>query len=1052
MGNVFEHAYEKEENAYCGILICRKIRQVNREQKVRKYYLTSSLDGTVTFERYRRYIIANNDYRISKFSDISVDYMQVYVVDIGKGILAGVQCKDPKKEKAILGQIFTSGKRINKKNKNTQAGGLYMIHNILGVTGDGLGMKCDYNLVPVECEKNEFATLKPRGLYCRGYNQKEIIKGFSIVGYLNILGNVTKKYRQYFKSPDKNVVLEMYKKHCHHEEEKLTAVKDFRFLSQNDIVLSADVKNIVILVERETAKNKLVNFLKDDLCKETSSRVRNVIVADFTDVEIAKYYMVFSEMDIPVDKIILISRSYSSSVFLNKRIDNKNSMQYDSNCTEKYVSNQEQAKSIYDSIFVYIQWLIKYESGLFWKFLNIYQNNSIQNMYIKDKIKWNYQNEKYMTAYLDFSQASFVSECRELFIIQLFRIISVYGMNIYFEKGDRFTEDICELANAELGTKEENKHIFIGSAFVTGTSSLKQSVVQRKADDSWFYFFKHIDYEGEDQILTLLDWEEKKENERVIQSEEAVYERVEETPFIARKGVGFFRERHFEQESRVVQMPAKKMYEYFQEVNSWENKVCSFGHVDLIGPHDYVIFNTVEMFKQDRLESYTQSKVLDTSYDFLLFHFYSALGRKQNLKLEDSVSEDFCSKLISSYATKEKIIEFAKKNKDYFCNEKGLLLYFNDYATTGIISFFQKIFVDRLNYRIIPMALVSRERGAAALLLSPLLVDSLQSFFHDMKEKNEKSCRVTIFSAMLISTKLIDELKHVMFRIGADEVNVLSLIDRQRLPFGYSAKEQLKTFWKLDIPPLGNQNNCVICNGISCLETLCGQIGVEDICKRIRDVVKLWKRKRAFDKKLSVIESNNILMPERIEELIESQASRYPCMKGMKISTDTGLVLFSIEDMTVTRSLKFLKECLASELDDRTKMLLLCAHLGLFKRAEISEKKQYELTLELYTYLKKQKEATSYSALALIIILSRERMIIDELKQKVRKDLKNQKIFRNMDVLIGGIYICWINESEVDLNIKYYFNGSNCSLAEKFNAIFYYTCRQCITTVRLVRR
>ncbi|MCI8892976.1 MAG: hypothetical protein HFH34_16945 [Eubacterium sp.] len=1045
MGNVFEHAYEEKETAYCGIMICRKIRKAQEEVKKREYYVTSGIDGKITSERYRHYIIDNNSYRISKFSDTRVDYVQVYVVDIGKGILSGVQCIDPKKEMSILGQIFTSGKRIDKRNKNTQAGGLYMLHNVLGVTADGLGLKCDYNLPSFECARNDFVSVKPRALYRAGFEQKEIIKGFSVVGYLNIFGDVTKEYRKYFMSPNRDDVLEIYKRHCY-EEEKSMVVKDFRFSEQSDVVLLSEVKNIIILVEKEIAKNKLVDFIENDLCRSVPQGVENVIIADFTDVEISKYYMIFSGMEIPISKLILISRSFSASVFINNYKDGKNSLQHDFQNTKKYVQNRGQLNNLFESIFAYIQWIIKYESELFWKLLNRYQDNSFQNMYIKGNIKWNYRNKKYMTAYLDFSQASFIRECRELFILQLFRIISVYGTKIYFEKGDRFTEDICELANAELGAKEENEHIFIGSAYVTGTSSLKQSIIQRETNDGWFYFFKHADYEGEEQILTLLNWEENKKEGKDLLVEEALYERVEETPFIAKKGVDFFWERHFAKEGKAIQMSAKRMYGYFQEANSWENKICSFGHVDLIGPHDYIIFNTVEMFKQDRLESYTQPKVLDTAYDFLLFHFYNALGRNQNLKLEEAILEDFSTELVSSYATREKVIGFSKTNKDYFYNKEGLLLYFNDYATTEIVRFFQKIFDIRLNYRIIPMALVSRERGAAAISLSPLLLDSLQELFLKLKEENAGVCRVTIFSAMLISTKLMDELKYLMFSIGADEVNVLSLIDRQRLPFGYSVKEQFKTLWKLDIPPLGNQKNCVMCNGIAHLEMLFGQMGVEAICNRITDVMKLWKKKRAFDKKLSVIESRNICLPQRIEKIITMQSNPYPYMNGVKITTDMGLVFFSIEYMAITRSLRFLKECLASELDDYTKILLLCTHLGLFKKAEISEKRQYELTQELYMCVKRQEETTRYSALALIIILSQEKEIINGLKQEVWKDLKNQKTYRNLDALICGLFIGWINEEEIVQNIKYYFNGSGCSLAEKLNVIFYYTCRQCITT------
>lgn len=1041
LGNVYEHAYEDGEIPYCGILICRKIRRAEDKVSVREYNIDSGLNGKVNYDRYNSFIFSNNFYRISKFSDVRVDYIQVYVVDIGKGILEGIQCKDPKKEMVILNQIFTTGKRINKRNKNTQAGGLYMLHNIMSVTADALGIKSDYNLIPIECERNDFATVKYNGLYTQGYEQIERIRGFSVVGYLNILGNVTKEYRKYFRRPDVNCILNVYRNHCFEALNDDTMVVDYRFPGEDNII-QENVKNIIILVERETSKNKLVSFLEDCLC---SNKVENVIIGDFTDVEISKYYMIFLGMKLFAKKVILISRSYSASVFSKDNRNSKTTMRYNQEITQQYVQNELEQKSPFESIYGYMQWLINYESKLFWKFLNNYQINSFQNMYIKGKLKWNYQTEKFMTTYLDFSQASFVRECKALFIIQLFRIISIYGTKIYFVSGERFSEDICELANAELGTKAENKKIFIGSAYVTGTSSLKQNIIQKEMNNDWFYFFNHIDYEGEEKVLALLNWEEPEELGEL--SEELEYERIEETPFIARGGVDFFRQRQFVEEcDGIIKMPGKRMYEYFQEPDSWENKICSFGHVDLVGPHDSIILNTVEMFKRDRLESYTQPKVLDTAYDFLLFNFYSALGRKKDLPLVETVDKDFCSQLISSNATKEKIVEYSKMCKNAFQNEEGVLLHFTDYATTEIVSYFQRVFNDTLNYRIIPIALISRERGAASLLLSPLLVDSLQEFFSVLKKQNKEKCRVTIFSAMLISTKLIDELKHVMFRIGAEEVNVITLIDRQRLPFGYSAKESTRTLWKLDVPPLGNKKNCALCNGISNLKRLRVQLGIESICSRISEVVNKWKHKRAFDKKLSVIESKNIQIPDSIKRMIEKQVVPYQGMKGIEITTDIGLVLFSVEDTTVTRSLKFLKECIKSELDEDTKILMLCAHLGLFKKVEISEKRQYELVLELYECLKKQDRVTNYSALALIILASQEKSLLFYLKDEINKDTELQNTYQNLDALICGIFVLWLNEDTIDSRIEYYFKSSRCSLPEKLNAIFFNTCGGCRNT------
>lgn len=1049
VGNVFEHAYEEDEVHYCGIYIVRKIRGIEKKQQYRYYDVNSKLNGKVYYDKYESFIHQNNLYKLSKFNDIRVDYLQVHVVDIGKGILSGIGCKDPKKETIMLRQIFTDGKRINKRNKNTQAGGLYMIHNILGRAADGLGIRADYNFATVECERSNFSRFNYNLIYKGGVTQEDRIDGFAVVGYLNIVGDLTRKYRTYYKSTNKDTVLEIYRKHLPCKVDVGTIIVDFRFDEKKEIIFTESVKNIIILVGRETAKNKLAKFLEDNvggLRKKRKCDIENIIIADFVDNEISKYHMIFSGIRLCAKKVILISRSYSTSVYHSIEENGNQVMRYDFKQTREYQKKSKEMESPFKTVRGYIQWLIEYESSLFWRFLNEYQKDSYQKIYIKDNIKWNYENEKYMETYLDFSQASFINVCKELFIIQLFRLISIYGTKIYFVSGDRFTEDICELANAELGTKDENDRIYIGSAYVTGTSSLKQNIIQKKPDDNWFYFFMHADYEGDGGILTLLNWENCDNKKTNLATPGAIYERIEETPFVAKQGVKFFRKWQFEHiEEKNIGMYAKRMYEYLQANDYWPEKVCSLGHVDLVGPHDNIIFNTVELFRRDRLESYTQPKVLENAYDFLLFNIYDALGRERGMSLAESLDRDFEQGLVSSYATNEKILEYANANQEYFCNGKGILLYFTDYATTKIVGFFQKIFSPELNYRIIPMALVSRERGTASMQLSPLLVEGLQKMLQDLKDKGDIG-KVTVFSAMLISTKLIDELKHIMLRIGATEVKVLSLIDRQRLPFGYSDVEQIRTLWKLDIPPLGNQRNCAICDGISNMNRLLQELDSEEICNRISQVNRIWKKKKAFDGDLSAIVARNIKLPRDIEEMIKNQTDTYLFMKGVNITTDIGLLLFLVEDAATTRSLLLLEKCLESELDEYTKILLLCAHLGLFRRVEINEKKQYKLVSYLYDYIKKQNEQTNYSALALIIIASQKKEILTALKEYVIKDMETQRDYKNIDALICGIFVCWCSEKRLNCHIQYYFKTSSSSLAEKLNAVFLYTCRRCGNT------
>lgn len=1039
LGNVFEHAYD-DETPYCCIFLCRKIKRTSHIKATRYYRFKGMDESQVYHSEIKSLTYDANRYRIERFNDIRVDYFQIFVVDIGKGFLRAMGNKQPTQEELTIGQIFTSGKRINKRNKNTQAGGLYMLHNILSISSDAIGIKADYKMYNVESERNDYACVKGINISRDIDGSEKRINGFAVVGYLNLVGEVTKEYRSYFVNPQRELLRDAYQNHLVTYFDGPITVVDFRLDSIKDkpeiVTIPENAKNCIVLVGRETSKNKLVGLFNQGYEDKTDREYDNILIGDFTDVEISKYYMIFQNSKIHAKRVILVSRYYSIAVF---GINPQNKLTYNEKMTKEYARNEKKQLSVFDNIYAYVQWLINFESEILWDKIKEYQKNSFQNMFICDPIKWNFDQERNMNAYLDFSQVSFVRECKELFIIQLIRLRALYEQRIYFVSGDRFAEDICELANAELGTTDDYHHISIGSAYVTGTSSLKQTINLKESDENWFYFFKHIDCEENVKVAFLLNW--IKEDQVLCEKGKPVYERIDESPFIAAGGVAFFRKKQYENTfSEIIGMNAMEMYRYIQR-HHFNDNICVLGHVDLVGPHDIIIFNMVEMFKRDRLESYTQPSYIKTTYDFLLVNFYYALVKKADIIFEKELESNLNNNIVSYEATKAKLLSYFECNKNKLADAEGILMHFTDYATTEIVSFFQKVYSAELNHRIIPISLLSRERGAASLLLSPLLVDSMQKYF-DKQKKNEKKCRVTIFSAMVISTKLIDELKHVMFRCGAEEVTVFTLIDRQRLPFGYSVKDRIKTFWRLDIPPLGNKRNCILCGGITNLSGFVTHIGNETIIERVNEICKIWMNQKAFAPKLAAIEPRVIQIPSNVS----ADISKIYDLGAIEISTDIGLALFAIEDTAISRSFKFLDGCLDAELDDETKIMLICAYLGLFRKVEISEKRRWRLVEMLYGLLKNQIGPTNYTALALVILVAQEGNVAAELNRITEGDVRKQCVYQNLDALISGVFSCWSEGKKTNYNIEYYFNNSSTSLAEKIHAIFYYTYTKCETT------
>lgn len=1039
--NVYEHAYGSEENKYCAVFICRKIRHKRNKTSCRKYLWENGEETTLNFAQFNRLDVEKNPYRIKVFNDTHADYLQIYILDIGQGILRSIMDPyNPKDERKLLnGVFFTSGNRRNRRRKSTQAGGLYMINNVFGRGADGLGIRSDYSWFPLECGKDEeFRKIKNFYVLSSGRDTGKVLAGFSIVGYLNIFGKITREYNSYFLTAIPENVVNIYKLHnkfdCCWNTVKIF---DFRFELNIKIDECIEERNVIVLTSRDMKKNTLIDKVEQII--KSAVNPENLFIADFFDYELSKYFLIFSGIKLNVKNIYLISQNYSIAAF--QYSDKK--QKYNRKRIESYLKYDINNIDIEKNIYGYINCLIKYESALFWNSLNIFQKHSTQKILVNGKIKWNYKSEKYMTTYMDFSQSTFIKECREILLNQMFRLAYIHREKVYFLSADRFTEDICDLANAELGNTPKGMPIHVGSTYVTGTSSLEQTLKNIEIDDKWFYFFKHPDCEEQSSIATLLEWEEQLKEWSDDEMQKVEYERIETTPFIAQSGAEFFRRWQYENKQYfMIKMQVDRMYNYLQEHNSWSDIIFSVGHMDLEGPHDFMIFNIVKMFEKDRLESYTQPKLLDTSYDFLLCNFYITLRKNVSLRI-NTIKEDFNVSLASISATCEKVYSYCKNHKNFYGRSNGLLLYFTDYATIRIVRYFQKVFNDEINSRIIPLSLVNPKKGAASLLLSPLLLEGLQELIRKMKE-NTKSGRVTIFTSMIISTRLINELQHILYCLGAETVEILTFIDRQRLPFGYSVEDHIRPLWKMDIPPLGNEHNCILCNGIVAIKSFCEEIELRALTDRLREVTEKWQCQKSFTNNPAIITARRIVMPEGVKEIIHKYSEQYSVLKNLEITTDLGLVLFSVESMAVTQSLYFLDECLKFIEDSKIKILLLCSHLCLFRRNEMNERKYFELIGYLYDCLIEQESESDYSGLALIVIAAQYQEIIAELNEKATKFINNGKK-QNIDAFLCSLFVLYKTEHELSAEVKFYFKGKN-TLLEIVNDVFRYTCRECVNT------
>lgn len=151
--NVFEHAYaNNEEKKYCAIIAKKaKSNYVDEKKKYRNYGSTDNcLSGKVSNNEYLNIIRKKTPYANKSLIEKSA-FIEIFVIDIGRGIIASFDETDHRKDRNILDRIFTHGARSNKAGKTSKAGGLYMLNNLLAKDNDDLAIKSDYNWFCFKC-------------------------------------------------------------------------------------------------------------------------------------------------------------------------------------------------------------------------------------------------------------------------------------------------------------------------------------------------------------------------------------------------------------------------------------------------------------------------------------------------------------------------------------------------------------------------------------------------------------------------------------------------------------------------------------------------------------------------------------------------------------------------------------------------------------------------------------------------------------------------------------------------------------------------------------
>lgn len=1003
ISNAFEHAFDNAEDAFCGVMI-RYMHKIDKNiisRRKRDYFSLRNepkasiafRDVSFTYKNYLKVASAHNPYRNEVGMKVLENYMQIFVTDVGMGLLESMEISDCKKERNLLNEIFQKGTRSPKKVRNTLVGGLGMIYQLLQNSDNYISIKGEYNWAKIICANKNDSDGTLNYVHKNGAGEGEVLKGFSIIGYIDC---DYEKKKEFFVTAPKEYIEEIYlEEYVLKDMDKIgnIDVVDFRMGIPDLSKITLDNNVVLCFAGQNTEKgiwtNRMLRFFKE--------KNKNLILVDIPEREIRKYELIFQGFKGEVDKAILLTNSSEVAVFIS---DSNNLLQFDKRETEEYKKSRE--KDITKSLYELLKVIRIYDSQQFWTVVSETQKTKEAQLFINALISWNLEEVDCMDGYLDFSQACFDEKIKNLLIYQLFRLPRTESKDNYFVSMDRFTEDLCENVNGKLKITfrgKENSNIQLGSVYVTGTSSKVSKLEQKRTDSDEYYYFRHstADKENGTKIKALLLWPSKGLADKLFDKDELPEElkRLAKTPFVAPGGTSYFARQHYADIKKSIALKQDEFYSVLQEERLWTNRLIKIAHIDMVDHHDYMFFNAVTLFNKHYMESrFNEKYVQRNSFDYLLKEMYKTLGKSPRKSYAKSIEMDI--------RPQYRMIVEGKIMSSEVSTTQGLFVYLTDYETMEIVSKLKQIFSQEMQKRIIPIAPVSKKKGSSALLLSPVLMENIKSKLQKMEKDN---AQVTIFIASVTSTRLQRELKHILSRLGAAKVQCLSLIDRQRFPLGSREHESYNSFCKLDLPHLHSERRCPMCLGISKITELRNDLISRNLQERCDEIAFIWGRAKISDNMYERgVQSRNYVFPKELKKNIDEICHQYQ-INTVEINTDVGLVLFSIENAAITMSVDFLMNCLKNEnIEDTVKILMISAHLTLFSSEEIVPADKYFLAEYLCKLLQKQTESNEYTALACVTILIQKTNVKEKLYEYYEKNWK-LKHFMNVDFMIASIGI-----------------------------------------------
>lgn len=1031
VNNVYEHAYENSKEKYVGYYVRYRVglgdnsMDTSARSKIDRLFKKEKDDLPCYVTNYPKWVTR---------------FFEIYVIDSGVGLTTHYTSRRPEIKKSFREawrETIGLGKRLPNVNKPTNYGGLYTLGRLLD---NEYLIARDYDfwigdVLPIKSVNGSYFAAGNGG-------SDQFVEGLALMCRIAIknptdtndwiLSEESGRCLEDAMKEKKSVYEKYYNSTYSRLPHPLSYIKDNRFCldfmtDQHYLEQKKDVDFCVFLPSDHISKNKIFEYIEElKSLVSIGSGSRAVIIADIPVGECGLYQYALERAKFKkdfvteVDRIVLISQRLSACVLVLEESDSGKTYVYSKESTRQYIQSRPTDFSPHLSLFHAIEWLKTHDSMLVWQYIR--KKNESESFFVNKDVTWykeNDNNEKTLNGYLDFEKTLTDTFLKSVYQNALIRTL-VLGNNKrceYIAEDPLMTglADFLKTLYFNASRDPGDKRIAMGSVYVSGST---QSVgVTHNIN-----LFLHKDsalYDNSNPVMHLLAWPEK-ELFSFETSPSALtvypYKRVGATYAIApygwryfpiprykaigpdgkRKiGVNYFLRKeeaeHIEFES-VYKCPPKETYGYWQGQNG---AFLGISHVDYYTKHDILNINFPFIVKEGFLLG-------NDIACFLLGEIVAAMGlEKSDLRLDES------DKFLSD------VMEYASKNNDKYVGKHcSILVYPYHSNTERVVDIVKKYIVDN-RVVMVPLIPINKERNGTCFQPSPLTIEMLKRAITSLsvKEGVSQDVNVLLFDDAVVDGKTQEEIKHILYSLGVNQVVSMFILERRRMPFNTSDESKTSVFWRLDIPRLGSKYSCPLCTALSSISDFSEQL-ISDCAKsRIEEWKKVWgARKENTSERIQAITPVKIHLeqPKKRFGIYFEDGVCKQCggeTNKIELATSLGLTLYMGELLSITsRDDKMLQYCSEKyQLDSHVILEMLCTNLLLYGNT-ISRKVREKIVVQIFNHANNITESNNHTAFAALVLMSQEKEVLFCIKDIYDSMIRSNK-HPNFDMIIMLSYL-----------------------------------------------